>query len=142
VTIPDGYYDTSYPPSLWAPPEPPVAAARTVDRSAAEQSTAQLEGGTVGTSPLTVSAGTPGTYTPAVSAAERPRNVTELAQRARPADPAPWTDGQYVLVGTTGKRAHWTGELWRGGEASAPPLEGPPDVQFPGVDDSPQDLHR
>jgi hypothetical protein len=66
---------------------------------------------------FTVSAGNPGTYEPAVSASERPRNVTELRARARPATPEPWDEGAYVLVGTTGKRAHWTGDDWHGDES-------------------------
>jgi hypothetical protein len=88
---------------------------------------------------LTVDAGTPGSYSPAVKASERPRNVTELVQRAVPNGRAPWDAGQYVPVGTSGKRAHWTGAEWRGGES---PGYAPADVQFPGVDDGSEDLHR
>jgi hypothetical protein len=64
-----------------------------------------------------VSAGAPGSYSPAVTAAERPRNVTDLGERARPVAPFPWLPGQYVLVGERGKRAHWDGAAWRSGEA-------------------------
>lgn len=71
-----------------------------------------------------VTAGAPGTYEPAVSATERPRNVTELRARARPATPEPWPEGDYVLVGTTGKRAHWSGDDWRGDESPGYPAAG------------------
>lgn len=98
---------------------------------------------------LTVTAGAPGGYTPAVRAADRPRNITELSNQAEPADRAPWTVGQYVSVGTSGKRAHWTGTEWRGGESPGyllgePPVqltETPEGTQFPG-DDTAEDLHR
>lgn len=66
---------------------------------------------------FTVTAGTPGTYEPDVSARDRPRNVTELRAFARPATREPWAVDEYVLVGTTGKRAHWTGDDWRGDES-------------------------
>ena len=84
---------------------------------------------------FTVTAGTPGTYEPAVSASERPRNVTELRARARPATPAPWDEGAYVLVGTTGKRAHWTGDDWHGDESPGyEPADGDLDAE-PEVDE-------
>lgn len=67
---------------------------------------------------LTVTAGAPASYFPPVKPAERPRNVTELRQRAQPADPsAVWEPGQYVVVGENGKRAWWDGETWQRGEA-------------------------
>lgn len=153
-----GYWDQSYPPSLWAAPAQPVtAAARDTSTPAEDDASSpaeddasrvdarQLPGGTVGTSPLTVTAGSPGTYEPAVSAAQRPRNVTELRSRATPAGRAPWPAGAYVLVGESGKRAHWTGEDWRGGESPGYVPESAadtPDVVFPGVDGSPQDQSR
>jgi len=74
-------------------------------------------GGAASTSPLTVAAGAPGTYSPAVSAAERPRNLTELAQRVTPPGSAPWAAGQSIPLGQRGKRAHWTGTSWAGGES-------------------------
>jgi hypothetical protein len=52
-----------------------------------------------------------------VPAGERPKNVTELREVARVTDPGPWAVDEYVLVGTTGKRAHWTGDDWRSGES-------------------------
>lgn len=108
------YYDESYPPEIlrgYVPPaEPPIvegAARRTASS----------------TSSLTVTAGEPGTYEPEVAPADRPRNVTELRERARVSDPAPWAEGEYVLVGTSGKRAHWSGEDWHGGESPGYPDE-------------------
>lgn len=89
---------------------------------------------------LRVDAGAPGTYSPAVTAAERPRNVTELTERAQPNGRAPWDAGQYVPVGSSGKRAHWTGDRWAGGES---PGYAPADTQFPGDgDDTAEDLSR
>jgi len=70
---------------------------------------------------LTVTAGSPGSYSPAVTPAERPRNVTELQTRGTPEPADPWAPGQYVPVGERGKRAHWDGEAWRSGEA--PPFQ-------------------
>jgi len=66
-----------------------------------------------------VTAGTPGSYDPEVPAKDRPRNVTELREVARPAPDnlEPWLAGEYVLVGTTGKRAHWSGDDWHGDES-------------------------
>lgn len=66
---------------------------------------------------LVAGPGRPGTYTPAVSAPQRPRNVTELGERVTPASPEPWPAGAYLLVGISGKRAHWTGSSWKGGES-------------------------
>ena len=62
-----------------------------------------------------VTPGEPGTYEPAVPAAQRPRNVTELQAHATPLTPEPWPAGAYVPVGERGKRAHWTGSSWKGG---------------------------
>ena len=117
MTEPVGYYDTSYPPEILRGYTPPVisggARAATVERT------------------LTVTVGTPGTYEPDVAAKDRPRNVTELRERARVTDPAPWPRGAYVLVGTSGKRAHWSGDDWRSdpspGYAPAPATELPAD---------------
>jgi hypothetical protein len=198
VTVPEGYYDQSYPPSLWAPPPPevPLTAAAaggqleeaqqtgtgdasraaagspvpdagrtdTVQLPAAGRHAAPAGTGGAASPALTVTAGEPGTYSPAVSAAERPRNLTELRERATAADVAPWPAGAYVLVGESGKRAHWTGEEWRGGDSPGYPgasgrrstmggesLPGVPgnrqqsmgSTQFPGDgDDSAQDLTR
>jgi hypothetical protein len=64
---------------------------------------------------LVAAPGTPGAYDPPLTPGERPRNVTQLAEQAVPATPEPWPAGTYVLVGTTGKRAHWTGTDWKGG---------------------------
>lgn len=68
-------------------------------------------------SDLTAAPGRPGEYTPAVSAEQRPRNLMELADQYQPATPEPWPAGTYVLMGTSGKRAHWTGDRWKGGDS-------------------------
>lgn len=103
---------------------------------------------------------TPAGYGVTVRAADRPRNLQELAERVQLADTAPWPAGASIPMGARGKVAHWTGTEWRGGESpgySAPPVEPPvqltetpadtafdtPDVQFPGDGgDSPEELHR
>jgi hypothetical protein len=108
-----------------------------------------------GLPPLTVTAGAPGGYSPELRPGARPHNVTELRDRARPADTAPWAAGQFVPVGTSGKRAHWDGQDWRSGESPGyPPATGTlpplpysardtPGVQFPGDgDDSAADQSR
>lgn len=79
---------------------------------------------------LTVTVGEPGTYDPQLSAADRPGNLTVLRDAARPATPQPWPAGSYVLVGTTGKRAHWTGSDWKGGASpgyAAPAVRSEPE---------------
>jgi hypothetical protein len=157
-----GYYDTSYPPSLWAPPPPEPVQAAAPQRAAAQTGEGDAPrtaagspspGATVGTSPLTVAAGAPGTYDPPVRPADRPSNLTELRERAQPADRSPWPEHAYVLVGESGKRAHWTGSEWRSGESPGYPATGSipalpysardtPGTQFPGQGDSSRDLHR
>lgn len=103
-----GYYDQSIPPALLAGGARPASQQRTASRPASDQQP----------SPLLVRAGEPGQYVPAVKPTARPRNVTELNTAGVTADPdSPWTAGQYVTVGTSGKRAHWNGEEWRGGES-------------------------
>lgn len=104
-----GYYDASYPPALWQQPQAPVGAAA---RSAAASAPAAT---------LVVAAGAPGSYSPEQKAADRPRNIGELRERATPADPQPWAPGEYVLVGERGKRAHWDGTDWRQDEAPTVP---------------------
>lgn len=103
-----GDYEQSYPPEILRGYTPPLVGA-----------TARLSAATGGT--FTITAGEPGTYSPEVVAADRPRNVTELRERARPADTGPWPEGAYVLVGTSGKRAHWGGDDWHGGESPGYP---------------------
>jgi hypothetical protein len=165
-----GYYDQSYPPSLWAPAEPVLAGARAAEDTPPPAETPAPPGGgdaprtaagspppdeavTAGTSPLTVAAGAPGTYDPPQTPAQRPRNVTELRERARPADRAPWPEHAYVLVGESGKRAHWDGSDWRSGDSPGYPATGAipalpysardtPGTQFPGRGDGSQDLTR
>lgn len=66
---------------------------------------------------LLATAGEPGAYAPPLTPAQRPRNMTELQERVTVPTPEPWPVGAYVLVGTTGKRAHWTGDHWKAGES-------------------------
>lgn len=85
----DGYWDESYPPSIYAPPIIPATGA---------------------------TAGTPGSWTPAGSTP--PSSVATIgAVVASPA--TPWTAGQYVQTGTAGTtgRASWSGTAWVGGAA-------------------------
>ena len=126
MTLAFGSYDESYPPEILRGYEAPAI----VELGAPEPTeldAAALVGGdeavllteqpaTVSRS-FTVRPGTPGSYEPEVPAKDRPRNVTELREVARVVDPAPWPAGAYVLVGTTGKRAHWSGEDWRSDES-------------------------
>lgn len=103
-------YEESYPPEILRGYTPPVVGAGAARRTS-----------TSSTATFTVAAGEPGEYDPEVAPADRPSNVTALRERARPADPAPWAEGQYVLVGTSGKRAHWGGDDWHGGESPGYP---------------------
>jgi len=88
------YYDQSYPPSVWTPPQPPATGA---------------------------TAGTPGTWTPGGS--KPPANVADLiAGVPNPVTASPatlWTVGQYVQTSTvgTGGRASWNGTAWVAGAA-------------------------
>ena len=86
-----GYYDGSYPPSLFAPPVVPATGA---------------------------TAGIPGAWTPAGSTP--PADLATLQGSSIVASPATgWTTGQYVQTGTAGAagRATWTGSGWVGGAA-------------------------
>lgn len=94
-----GYYDTSYPPSLFAAPAVPATGA---------------------------TAGIPGTWTPAGS--QPPASTADLISgvpNAVTASPATaWTTGQYVqtrTAGTTG-RAYWNGTAWVAGTAVFTPV--------------------
>jgi hypothetical protein len=86
-----GYFDQSYPPSIYAPPVVPATGA---------------------------TAGIPGTWTPAGSTP--PADLAALQGSAIVATPVTaWTSGQYVQtqeVGAAG-RATWTGAGWVGGAA-------------------------
>lgn len=109
-----GYYEQSYPREILrgyeAPVEPPlVGGARRSSAGAGDT--------------LVVTAGEPGTYEPELAPRDRPSNVTELRERARPADDAPWPAEAYVLIGTSGKRAHWGGDDWHSGESPGYPDE-------------------
>jgi len=69
---------------------------------------------------LRVSAGAPGSYDPELSAAERPRTIAELIAAAEPGTD-PWPAGSWVPLGTSGRRVHWTGSEWKGGESPGYP---------------------
>lgn len=135
MVAPDGYYEQSYPPSLWAPAAP-VTAARTgagdASRTAAGSPAPDGRPAPDGPDPagaagrgdaaplppgLTATAGQPGLYTPAVRAADRPRNMGELREQVIPDGSAPWPAGDYLLIGESGKRAHWSGTEWLAGES-------------------------
>ena len=91
MSIPEGYYDQSYPPSLWAPVVIPATSA---------------------------TAGTPGNWLP--SGSQPPANVASMTGiTAVPA--TPWTVGQYVQTMTFGApgEATWSGTGWVGGRAPA-----------------------
>jgi hypothetical protein len=158
VTEP-GYYDTSLPPSLL------VGRGRRGTRRAqagvGDASRAAAGSPTPGDqlSPPQLVAG-PAGYTPHLASAERPRNLQELAERAQPDPRTPWAAGEWVAIGRSGKRAHWTGTEWHGGESPgypapaqpateelpAQPATPPPPyrataTQFPG-DEQPGDLTR
>ncbi len=86
-----GYYEASYPPSLWAPPPPRATGA---------------------------TAGIPGTFTPPGS--QVPPDLAAMSSWGIVASPAtPWTTGQFVQTGTAGAagRASWSGTNWVGGAA-------------------------
>ena len=87
-----GYYDQSYPPSLWEDTTPPVVPA------------------------TGATAGIPGTWTPPGSTP--PASVATIgAVTASPT--TPWTTGQFVQTATAGAagRATWSGSGWVGGVA-------------------------
>jgi hypothetical protein len=87
-----GYYDESYPPSIYAPPPP--------DPTVATGATA----------------GTPGTFTP--DGADPPADVAGMSGLTASPETA-WTTGQYVQTATAGVpgRAYWTGAVWAAGVA-------------------------
>lgn len=95
-------YDTSYPPSLWAPKPPaPVPATG-------------------------ATAGTPGSFTPSGSVV--PASVPALISANPPvlANPATaWTVGQYVQTQTSGVagRGSWNGSAWVAGAVAEPDPE-------------------
>ena len=62
---------------------------------------------------LLATPGRPGAYVPALTPLERPKNITVLRRVCQPATPEPWPKDTYLLIGTTGRRAHWTGTDWK-----------------------------
>jgi hypothetical protein len=93
MSTPAGYFDGSYPPSVFAPPTPKATGA---------------------------TAGIPGSWTPAGSTPPADLVALQGASPAIVASPASaWTSGQYVQTGTTGAagRATWSGADWVGGAA-------------------------
>ena len=97
------YYDTSYPPSLWEDVATPATGA---------------------------TAGIPGTWTPAGSAAPTsvPNLIAGVPNAVAPSPATAWTSGQYVQTGTpdAAGRATWSGTTWVGGAA---PLEAQSETQ-------------
>lgn len=91
MTADVGYYDQSYPPSIYAPPPVPATGA---------------------------TAGTPGSWTPPGSSA--PTDAAQAGAWGVVASPATaWTSGQYVQGTTVGAagRMSWSGSAWVGGAA-------------------------
>lgn len=81
-----GYYEESYPPSIYGPPPQPIAATG-------------------------ATAGTPGTFTPA--GATPPANLAAMAGIV--ATPATaWTTGQRVVMGDA-NQVYWDGAAWSPG---------------------------
>lgn len=97
MTADVGYYDESYPPSIYPPPPPQAAGA---------------------------TAGVPGAWTPA--GCRVPADLAQTTAWAVVASPATaWTAGQYVQTATAGAagRVSWNGTGWVSG---AVPLAAPP----------------
>lgn len=97
-----GYFDQSYPPSIYVPPVPPPVPA------------------------TGATAGIPGTWTPVDSVP--PADVAGAAGIV--ASPlTAWTTGQYVQTGTAGAagRTYWDGTDWVAGVApvAVPQQQGP-----------------
>ena len=95
LSMTTGYFDQSYPPSLFVPPVVPV----------------QATGAT---------AGIPGVWTPPGSVP--PVSQLDAINKGIVASPlTPWTAGQYVQTGTAGAagRISWSGTAWVGGAAPA-----------------------
>lgn len=89
-----GYYDESYPPSLFEPPTPPPVPA------------------------TGATAGTPGTWTPAGCVV--PADVNAVTAAGIVASPStPWQPGQYVQTATplVAGRCYWLGSAWAAGVA-------------------------
>lgn len=87
-----GYYDGSYPPSIFEPPAPPVVPA------------------------TGATAGAPGVWTPPGSTP--PASVSGAGGVTASPD-TPWTTGQYMqgaLPGAPGQMT-WSGSAWVGGKA-------------------------
>lgn len=83
-----GYYDQSYPASIWEQPTPPTG----------------------------VTAGTPGSFTPAGS--DVPANLAALQALGALGQTTAWATGQYVVLGDA-SNAHWNGTAWIAGIAAA-----------------------
>jgi hypothetical protein len=96
----EGIWDQSYPPSLWAPPEPPPVVV-----------------------PTGATSGTPGAWTPAGATAP-----TTLAQANALGLSlgAEWAEGSWVDL-STGADIYWAGTAFAAGQAPAPPA--PPEEE-------------
>lgn len=103
------YWDTSYPPSLWAPVPPPPP-----------------------TDPTGATPGTPGAFTPDGSAT--PATLVALQGLGSLGQTTKWAQGTYVALGDS-SNAYWSGTAWVAGMAPAdPPPEEPasiPDEEAP-----------
>ena len=105
-----GYYDQSYPPSLWAPVVNPATG---------------------------VTPGTPGYFTP--GECDIPFNITELRALGPLGQTTAWTTNQFVVLGNASV-AYWNGTGWLTGHApltqtesttttfAAIPVDNPPDT--------------
>ncbi len=69
--------------------------------------------GTPGVTPTSVTAGTPGSFGP--SGAAIPANITALRALGDLGQDDPWTEGQYVVIGTG--NVYWDGSDWKTGTA-------------------------
>lgn len=97
-----GYWDQSYPPSVYPPPAPPATGA---------------------------AAGIPGTWTP--PGCRVPRDQAEVISLGVIASPATaWTTGQFVQTQTAGAagRVTWSGTAWVSGAAPLVQDEQPPEA--------------
>jgi len=109
----------SYPPHLLRlPGTAPGSPARGATAEGRPATVTVADGGRQDAPPVLLAVpGSPGAYVPPVSPADRPRNITELVNRVTVATPEPWPAGAYLQIGESGRRAHWTGEGWKGGES-------------------------
>lgn len=105
------YYDTSYPPSLWAPEPPPPQ------------------------NPTGATPGAPGTFTPAGSTI--PADLASLNALGPLGQTTAWVGGTYVVLGDA-SHAYWNGTTWANGNAPVEePASEPESVPEPIPDEEP-----